>query len=136
LQQLLRDAGVDEHNPDPVIAWEVFKLFAAVPVECARDYLFFQVGDGDPQHGLPGYFDYVREFEMRGASGDEPVWFEQVHIEFIVPPALRLGVGSVTKFSVDFSDLGAFFAAVERLAEFQAGLTFKGFALSVYHTGV
>ena len=73
---------------------------------------------------------------MRGASGDEPVWFEQVHIEFKVPPPLRLGVGTVTMFSDDFSDYGAFFAAVEELSAFRTGLAFRGFVLAVYHTGV
>jgi hypothetical protein len=136
LLQMLREAGVDEARPNPAAAWEVFKRFAALPVECARDYLIFQVGDGHPEHGSDGYFDYTREFEMRGASGDEPVWFEQVHIEFKVPPPLRLGVGTVTRFSDDFPDYEAFFAAVEQMPAFRAGLGFAGFVLSVYHTGV
>ncbi len=136
LRQFLRDAGVDESHPDLVAAWKVFQRFAVVPVECTRDYLFFQVGDGHPEHGLDGYFDFTREFEMRGPSGDEPVWFEQVHIEFKVPPPLRLGVATITRYSTDFPNLTAFFAAVEQLPEFQAGLRFKGFVLTVYHTGV
>jgi len=136
LRQMLHDARVDEVCPEPTIAWEVFKKFVAVPVECARDYLFFQAGDGYPEYGLDGYFGFVREFEMRGVSGDEPVWFEQVHIEFKVPHVLRLSVRTVTLFSVDFPDYGAFFAAVEQLPEFRVGLAFQGFVLSVYHTGV
>ena len=136
LRRMLREVGVDEAHPDPVPAWEVFKRFATVPVECARDYLFFQVGDGYPENELDGYFDYTREFEMRGASGDDPVWFEQVHIEFKVPPPLRLGVGDVTLFSDDFPDYAAFFRAVEAQPAFRAGLTFQGFALSIFHTGV
>jgi hypothetical protein len=63
---MLHAAGVDEAHPDPRAAWEVFKRYVAVPVECARDYLFFQVGEGRPEHGLDGYFDFTREFEMRG----------------------------------------------------------------------
>ncbi len=136
LRQMLREAGVDRSYPDPAAAWEVFKRFAAVPVECAHDYLFFQVGDGHPGQGLDGYFDYTREFEMRGASGDEPVWFEQIHVEFKVPPPLRLGLGTVTLQSAEFADYREFFAAVEKLPAFRAGLAFAGFVLSVYHTGV
>ena len=136
LRRMLAEAGVDEARPDPAAAWEVFKRYVAVPAECARDYLFFQVGDGRPEYGADGYFDFTREFEMRGASGDEPVWFEQVHVEFKVPPPLRLGAGTVTMYSVDYPDYGAFFAAVEQSAAFRAGLGFEGFVLAVYHTGV
>jgi hypothetical protein len=114
----------------------VFKRYAALPADCARDHLFFQVGDGPPESGADGYFDFTREFEMRGASGNEPVWFEQVHIEFQVPPSLRLGAGTVTLYSVDFPDYGAFVAAVQQSAAFQAGLLFRGFRLAIYHTGV
>jgi hypothetical protein len=136
LRKMLREAGVDEGRPDPVAAWEVFKRFATVPVDCARDYLFFQVGDGYPESGLDGYFDYTREFEMRGVSGLEPVWFEQVHIEFKVPPPLRLGIETVTLYSDDFPDYRTFFAAVEKSPAFRIGRTFQGFVLVVYHTGV
>ena len=136
LRRMLAEAGVDEASPDPAAAWEVFKRYVAVSVECARDSLFFQVGDGRPEYGLDGYFDFTREFEMRGASGDEPVWFEQIHVEFKVPPSLRLGVGTLTLYSVDFPDCGAFFTAVEELSAFRAGLAFQGFNLAVYHTGV
>lgn len=136
LRRLLAEAGVDEAHPDPAAAWEVFKRYAAVPAECARDYLFLQVGDGRPEYGSDGYFDFTREFEMRGASGDEPVWFEQVGVEFKVPLPLRLGVGTVTLYSVDFPDYASFFAAVEELPAFRAGLVFRGLVLAVYHTGV
>jgi hypothetical protein len=136
LRQMLREAGVDENHPDPTVAWEVFKRYVDIPAACARDYLLFQVGDGQPEYGQDGYFDYTREFEMRGPSGNEPVWFEQAHIEFKVPAPLRLGVGGVTLYSVNFPDCKAFFAAVEELPAFRAGLAFQGFVLSVYHTGV
>jgi hypothetical protein len=136
LRRMLAEAGVSKALPDPAAAWEVFKRCAAVHAECARDYLFFQVGDGRLESGADGYFDFTREFEMRGASGDEPVWFEQVHVEFKVPPPLRLGTGTVILYSVDFPDYAAFFAAVEESAAFRAGLAFRGFVLDVYHTGV
>jgi hypothetical protein len=136
LRQMLSDAGVEEPHPDPTAAWEVFKQYATIHAECARDYLFFQVGDGRPESGAGGYFDFTREFEMRGTKGDEPVWFEQVHVEFKVPHPLRLGVGTATIFSVDYPDYAEFFKAVEQLPAFRTGLAFRGFALTVYHTGV
>lgn len=136
LRQMLADAGVSESRPDPAAAWEAFKRYAAVPADCARDYLFFQVGDGRPEYGSDGYFDFTREFEMRGASGDEPVWFEQVHVEFKVPPPGRLGLGKATVFSEDYPNYAEFFAAVEQLPAFRAGLGFPGYVLAVYHTGV
>jgi hypothetical protein len=136
LRQMLEEVGVSESHPDPAAAWETFKRYVAVPAECARDYLFFQVGDGRPEYGSHGYFDFTREFEMRGASGDEPVWFEQVHVEFKVAPQRRLGLGTVTVYSEDFPSYAAFFAAVEQLPAFQAGLAFQGYVLDVYHTGV
>jgi len=136
LREMLRIAGVDEAHPDPTAAWEVFKRYAAVPVECARDFLFFQIGDSQPDRDIAGYFDFVREFEMRGPSGDDPVWFEQVHIEFNVPIPLKLNVDAVTHYSTDFSDYREFFQSVEGLPVFRTGLSFKGFVLSVYHTGV
>ncbi len=136
LRQMLAEAGVNETRPDPAVAWTIFKRYVEVPADCARDYLFFQVGEGRPEYAADGYFDFTREFEMRGASGNEPVWFEQVHVEFKVPSTLRLGVETVTLFSVDFPDYGKFFAAVEELPAFRAGLAFQGFVLDVYHTGV
>jgi len=136
LLHMLTVAGVDETRPNPAIAWEVFKKYVEIPVECARDYLCFQVGDGRPKSKLGGYFDFYREFEMRGEKGDEPVWFEQVHVGFKIPPKLKLGVGTITLFSLDYPDYLAFFDAVEQSLAFQAGLDFRGFELSVYHTGV
>lgn len=134
VRQSLLERGMDFARPDPAAAWVDFKQFAEVPVECARDYLFFQTGD--VRNGFDGYFDFVREFEMRGISGNEPVWFEQLHIEFTVPHARKLGMPTVNRFSVDFPSREEFFVAVERMPEFRIGLQFPGYVLRVYHTGV
>src|SRR5262245_25733330 len=90
----LLDAGFDFDRPDPTLAWEVFKNFAAEPVECHDSYLFWEAADG--------YFDFVREFEH--STERDAVWYEQLTIHFTNESPNRLGIEPVALFSSKFPD--------------------------------
>ena len=128
LRQLLLDAGFDFARPQPARAWEVFKLFAAAPVDTETTELWFEAGDGDPATGSPAYFDYVRMFMHY--LDDEAEWGEQITAHFTGSPGLRLGLhGSV--HAADVSHLTAFFQAVEAADSFKAGLGYAGWSFEL-----
>ena len=132
MRSLLDAVGLTGPRPDPLRVWEVFKRFAAEPVECEADDLLFQAGDSEDMHDTD--FDFCREFELR--SGKDAVWYEQLHVEFSAHRPKRLGFTGMYRWSFEYEILADFFNAVERSAEFRAGLSFPYWSFRVYHTGV
>jgi hypothetical protein len=117
---------------DPRRVWNAFKQFSAERVECESDVLLFQAGDSEIRNDI--YFDFCREFRLRGA--DNVVWYEQIHAEFLAHRPRRLHFNGTTSWSYDFDSLPEFFVAVEALPEFNAGVSFRHWSFSVYHTYV
>jgi hypothetical protein len=114
IRRRLLKAGFDFDKPDPRSAWEIFKAFAAEPVECHDSYLLWEAAND--------YFDFVREFQHYPESG--AVWFEQLTIHFTCSPPDSLGVQPVVVFSQHYPDYETFFQAVEARPEFRKGLAF------------
>ena len=128
LHALLADAGITERQPTPREMWEVFKAFAAEPVDCEDDFAMVQVGDSEAMGD--SYLDFCREFSL-GDGGTE-----QLHAEFKVVVPRKLGCEQTDCSSCDFPDLESFFAEVEKMREFQAGLAYSGWSFRIYHTEV
>ena len=129
---LLAEAGLLVANSDPLRVWAVFKQFAIEPMACAGDYLLFQAGDSKVASDT--YFDFCREFKQYSAEGVP--WYEQLHVEFSTQPPHRLGIAPVALWSDEFGSTTEFFAAVEQLPQFRAGVSFPHWSFRVYHTGV
>ncbi len=128
LKALLVGAGIRGRQPSPQEMWRVFKSFAAEPVECEDDFVMIQVGDSDVMG--ESYLDFCREFSVGGGET------EQVHAEFKVVLPKRLGCKQTDCSSCDFADLETFFAEVEKMPGFQAGLAYPDWVFSIYHTEV
>ena len=90
LKTMLLESGFDFEEPDPQLAWEVFKSFAQEPVESAREGILFQCGVfgfGATQKRF--YLDFVRQFELEAGNGEYD-HMEQLHCEFICEPNSEL----------------------------------------------
>lgn len=129
LRQLLREAGFDAARPAPALAWEVFKRFAAEPVNVPTSELWFEAADGDPDAGTPAYFDFVRMFMHYPEGGAE--WGEQITARFTAAPSVRLGLWEVSIQAEDVADLPAWFEAVEASPSFKAGRAFAGWSFGI-----
>ena len=66
LEKCLRHGGFDFRRPNPFLGWQIFKRFAAEPIDSdggpENEGLWFETGDGDLEDDAPGYFDFVRQF--------------------------------------------------------------------------
>jgi hypothetical protein len=111
LRQLLADAGFNLDRPDPITAWAAFKRFAAEPVDAQTTELWFEAGNGDPASDSPAYFDFVRMF---------------MH-----DPDVRLGLRGRSIQSEDVSDMPPWFATIEALLAFKAGVEFDGWSFEI-----
>jgi hypothetical protein len=118
LKTLLRDGGFDFRNPDPELAWSIFKSFVQEPVECADDGILFQCGvyewTGEPQFE----FDFTRQFSTDDEDG-EYEGMEQLHCKFSCDPDEELQELNTNLWAYDFATLDEYFEAVQALKEFQ-----------------
>lgn len=115
-RRMLHEAGFSEQRPDALLAWRVFREFAAVPVECADDALLFQCG----VYRLTGrerfHFGFVRQFTFE--EDGEYDHMEQLDCTILFEPDAELRQLETNLWSYDFDTVEAFFAAVEALPEF------------------
>lgn len=120
----LDDGGLDADAPRQ--AWEVFKRFAAIPVdgmsyEAHSDALLFQVGCFDPVVE-PGFvFDFTRQFIFYDDDGEYD-GTEQLSCSFYYEPVPELRPLSVSVFSIELFSLDGFFELVEELPAFRIPL--------------
>ena len=126
---LIENKGKD---PIPLDVWEVFKVFSLTEVVSKDDFLMVQVGDSDVMED--SYLDFCRELSFSDDEGDS--WRKQLHAEFKCQLPAKLGFDAVDCLSDEFSNLNDFFNAVEFMPEFQAALTFQGWAFELYFEDV
>ena len=132
IRLLLADAGITGRQPTPTEMWDVFKRFARESVDCADEYLLFQVGDSDVMED--SYLDFCSGFQIADQAGN--TWWEQTHAEFRVHLPHKLGCEQTDLFSSDFSSSEEFFEHVEAMAEFQTACQFREWRFEIYHTEV
>jgi len=123
---MLHDAGFDAG-----LAWRVYQQFAEVPVESGGgrecEELWFEAGDGDPDKGWLGYFDFVRVFSQY--TENDAVWHEMITAHFAGGPSVQLGLRAT--IHADLADLPAWFRAVELSPAFRSGAGFEGWSFEV-----
>lgn len=123
LKRMLKDAGVDLARPLLLGTWNVFKVFAALPVEGVGqdsddDLLLFQWGCYDWRDGKGERFnvDFLRQFTVYSRDGDYD-HMEQLHCTFFFEPTPELqALGSDSEWSG--RSLDVWFAQVEELPAF------------------
>jgi len=118
LKQMMAEVGLDSTQLEPQQAWEVFKRFAARPVECASDGLLFQCGVYDFTGKPMFHFDFVRQFTIEKRGDCDHI--EQLHIEFLFEPTQQVRDMRFNKWSFDFQSLDEFFRFIEAHQEFRA----------------
>lgn len=115
---MLSEAGFDEVQPDPLLAWRAFRRFAATPVECTDDALLFQCGVYDFTGRDLFHFDLVRQFSFN--EDGEFDHMEQFHCTFFYEPIPELRGFETNLWTCDCAGTDDFFGRVEALPEFQA----------------
>lgn len=116
-------------------AWSAFKEFGRSIELHGGTGLLFQVGTFDFDGRELFYFDAVCQLEDF-AEDDEQGAFEQLHCELTCPPTVALEALEANLWSFDFSDVDAFYAAVEGLPAFQAAAQQGNYRLKVWRGGV
>lgn len=129
---MLSEAGFDFQEPNPRLAWRVFKEFVRRPVECADDGVLFECGvftfAGDEQFWL----DFTRQFSI-DVDGEYDHMI-QLHCTFMCVPTAELRQLHTNLWAYDFDNLDEYFAAVESLTEFQTAIVQSNWSC-VLHQG-
>lgn len=116
-EEMLIKAGFDFEHPDLKTAWNVFKEFLKIKVDCVEDCCYFECGVGDFTGQSLFYWDLVRQFDLE--EDGEYDHTEQLHIEarFKLDSCLERIEESV--WSSDYDSLDEFITEVEQLTEFK-----------------
>jgi hypothetical protein len=121
LKEMLSAAGVDVGAPEPMVTWQVFKQFAALPVEDVAsedgDMCLFQWGTYDWGDGRGERFEisFLRQFTIE--DDGEYDHMEQLHCTFEFEPTESLrGLGSGEHWIAD--DLADGLGRIEALPIF------------------
>ena len=133
-RQMLIDEGHDLATLHPTTAWNVFKRFVQLAVNCTHDGILFQCGVYDFTGEDLFYFDFVRQFSI-DADGDYD-HMEQLHCEFTCPPDETLRALETNLWAEEFDSLQDYFVAVESLREFQVALQYPSFSCTIYQEEV
>jgi hypothetical protein len=109
--------GYSNQKPDTLTAWNVFKAFSKVPVQCNEEGLLFECGvysfTGEELFSL----GFVRQFEFLDEDCEYD-HMEQFHFIVYYKPCEELKKLQMNKWSFDFSSYDAFFTYIESLDAF------------------
>lgn len=117
LNKMLSESDFDINNPNPKLAWEVFKKFSNIKVDCADDALLFQCG----VYGFTGedlfYFEFVRQFSFN--IDEEYDHMEQLQLSLYFKPNEQLRELETSLWTYDFDSIDEFFNEVEKMHYFK-----------------
>jgi hypothetical protein len=117
LRAALSAAGFNSASPEPLIAWQAFRAFAAVPVAAASDDFLFQCGVYDFT-GVPRFhWNLTRQFTHD--ENGEYVGMEQLQLTILYEPSQELTAVETNLWSIDCASMDDWFAQVEALPEFR-----------------
>lgn len=118
--RMLEAANFSVDKPDPRTAWDIFKAFSKVRVDCADDSLLFQCGIYDFTGEKLFHWSLVRQFSLeRHGEYDR---MEQLECVLYYNPRPQLENVEASLWSSDCDSLEEFFYGVERIKGFQAVL--------------
>ncbi|HEY8911668.1 MAG TPA: hypothetical protein VIM51_15590 [Desulfosporosinus sp.] len=118
LEKMLKRAGYNFSNPNPRLAWDVFKeFFSKTEVRCTEDTLFFECG----VFGFTGedlfYLEFVRQFSLNDDEGEYD-HREQLQFTIFFKPCEELEKLKMNKWSFDFNSFDEYFEYIESLESF------------------
>lgn len=117
LIKMLNESDFDFNKPDPKLAWENFKEFFNIKVDCADDALFFQCGVYNFTGEDLFHFEFVRQFvfEIDG----EYDHMEQLRLTIYYKPSKELQDLTINSWSCDCNTIEEFFSKVENMSSFK-----------------
>lgn len=116
LENLLNEAYFDFDKPNCYLAWEVFKKYASIIVDCADDAFLFQCGTYTFTGEEMFEFEFVRQFTIE--EDEEYEHMEQLSLTLYYIPDEELKGIETNLWSYDFDTIDVFFEAVESMNEF------------------
>jgi len=139
LGEMLAENGLDYSDPDPLLAWEVFKKFVQEPISDpgVTEGVLFQCGvfkftdEGEDLF----YLDFVRQYWFSDSDGEYD-HTEHVHCELKASPTPQLRRIETNLWAEECTPLQQFFSQVEALHEFQIAVQHRPYTLEVSHERV
>lgn len=137
LRNMLVQNGLDFSNPDPLLAWEIFKQFVQLPISQpgVTEGVLFQCGVFDFTGQDLFYLDFVRQYEFSDEDGEYD-HMEQVHCELNALPTSELELINTNLWAEDCDSLQDFCTQVESMNEFQVAVQHRPYTLEVSHEEV
>lgn len=117
LNEMLSESDFDINNPSPKLAWEIFKKFANLKVDCADDALLFQCGVYDFTGEDLFHFEFVRQFSFE--IDGEYDHMEQLRLTIYFKPNAELKELETNIWSYDFNSIDEYFNHVEKMNHFK-----------------
>ncbi|KGK81027.1 hypothetical protein [Clostridium sp. HMP27] len=117
LSEMLSESGFDINNPNPKLAWETFKKFSKVKIDCADDSLLFQCGVYEFTGKELFHFEFVRQFSIE--EGGEYDHIEQLMLTIYFKPNAELKELETNLWTYDFNSIDQFFNEVEKMDYFK-----------------
>ncbi|KAF5043643.1 hypothetical protein SDC9_64220 [bioreactor metagenome] len=113
LNEMLIESGFDINNPNPKLAWETFKKFSNVKVDCADDSLLFQCGVYNFTGEELFHFEFVRQFSIE--EDGEYDHMEQLRLTIYFKPNVEIKDLETNLWAYDFNSIDEFFNEVEKM---------------------
>lgn len=116
LINLLREVEFDFHSPNPKIAWDVFKEFTNLHVQCDDDALLFQCGVYSFTGKELFHFEFVRQFIFNVDGVYDHT--EQLMLTMYFEKNQELQELETNLWTYDCESVGEFFSKVENMKHF------------------
>lgn len=122
LINLLKESKFDFNNPDPKLAYQTFKNFSSMTVDCQDDALLFQCGVYDFTGEDLFYFEFVRQFIFKVDGEFEHM--EQVIFTLYYMPNSELDNLETNLWTYDCKCIEDFFCRLESMDCFKIPLDY------------
>ncbi|MBP1920891.1 hypothetical protein [Youngiibacter multivorans] len=113
LNEMLNESGFDFDNPNPKLAWDVFKEFSNIKVDVSDDALLFQCGEYDHTGETLFHFELVRQFSFE--VDEEYDHMEQLRLTIYYKPNEELKGLDKTVWTYDYNSKDEFFNELEKI---------------------
>jgi hypothetical protein len=117
LNEMLSESDFDVESPNPRLAWEIFKKFSNIKVDCADNSLLFQCGVYDFTGEDLFHFEFVRQFSLE--EDGEYDHLEQLRLTIYFKPNTELKELETNLWTYDFNSIDEFFNEVEKMNHFK-----------------
>lgn len=122
LIKMLKESNFDFEKPNPKLAYQTFKTFRDIKVDCEDDALLFQCGVYDFTGEDLFYFEFVRQFIFK--VDGEVDYMEQLIFTLYYMPNSELENLETNLWTYDCKCTDDFFSKLESMACFKIPLEY------------